>query len=142
MNQSSENQITSSKNNKDQQKNFVKEFHRREVFTGPLPHPDVLKKYEETLKGSANRIIKLTEGQTSHRQALEKKVIGSNVWNERIGMIFSFIITFTVIIGAIYLIRSDKQIGGLISLILALGIQAYNFYTRRKKENQTPHEKK
>jgi len=42
-------------------------------YSGPLPHPAVLKQFEEFIPGSAERILKLFEKQTAHRQALEKK---------------------------------------------------------------------
>ncbi len=108
----------------------------REFFSGPLPHPNILIKYEEIQKGAAHRIIKMAERQSGHRQAMEKKVIESNVCNERIGMVLSFIINILIITGAVYLIKCDKQITGLITLIGALGIQIYNSYAQQLREKE------
>lgn len=48
-------------------------------FSGPLPPPEVLCRFEEVVHGSAERIIKMAEEQTSHRKELEKKVIDSDI---------------------------------------------------------------
>ena len=44
-----------------------------EKFAGPIPSPPVMKQYEETLPGSADRILKMAENQSEHRQWMEKK---------------------------------------------------------------------
>jgi uncharacterized membrane protein len=41
-------------------------------FSGPLPHPDVLRKFNEIIPGAAERIIKMAEDQSIHRKELEK----------------------------------------------------------------------
>ena len=38
-------------------------------FSGPLPHPEDLAKYEQVLPGAADRIISMAEQQAAHRQA-------------------------------------------------------------------------
>lgn len=43
------------------------------VSSGPLPPPEVLKAYDEVLKGAAKRIFDMAERQATHRQALEKR---------------------------------------------------------------------
>lgn len=48
-------------------------------FSGPLPHPEDLAKYEQILPGAADRLIRMAEQQAAHRQNLEKAVIFSNL---------------------------------------------------------------
>lgn len=48
-----------------------------ERFSGPLPPPEVLEKYNAIEPGSANRIIRMAESQAQHRQSLERTVIES-----------------------------------------------------------------
>lgn len=48
-------------------------------YSGPLPKPEDLAKYEQVLSGSADRIIRMAERQAEHRQKLEKVVVESNV---------------------------------------------------------------
>ena len=44
-------------------------------FSGPLPPPLVLVQYNEAVPDAADRIIKMAESQSSHRQNLETKVL-------------------------------------------------------------------
>jgi uncharacterized membrane protein len=48
-------------------------------FSGPLPPPEALERYNQVLPGAAERIISMAESQHAHRQELEKKVIHANI---------------------------------------------------------------
>jgi uncharacterized membrane protein len=48
---------------------------RAERFGGPLPHPEVLRQYDEIVPGAANRILLMAEQQEQHRHSLEKTVV-------------------------------------------------------------------
>jgi len=41
------------------------------AYSGPIPHPNDLARYEEILPGAAERIMKMAELQAEHRRALE-----------------------------------------------------------------------
>ncbi len=41
-------------------------------YSGPLPHPAILKQFEDCIPGSGERILKIFEDQATHRQSLEK----------------------------------------------------------------------
>jgi len=41
-------------------------------FSGPLPPPEILRKFDEVVPGAAERIIKMAEDQSIHRKELEK----------------------------------------------------------------------
>lgn len=60
--------------------------------SGPLPSPEVLKKYDELLPGTAERIISMAERQSAHRVELEKKVIPRQLNESTRGQILGFII--------------------------------------------------
>lgn len=44
----------------------------RSEFSGPLPHPEILARYEEILPGAATRIFEMAEEQAIHRRYMEK----------------------------------------------------------------------
>ncbi len=86
-------------------------------FSGPIPPPQSLEQYERICPGAANRILKMAEKQSQHRQDLEMKIINSNIRHEKIGIHYAFIITITLsILGAI-LIVYDKNIEGFVVLV-------------------------
>jgi len=47
----------------------------RTIFSGPLPHPDILAKYDQVVPGTAARLIETAQKQGEHRMDLEKTVI-------------------------------------------------------------------
>jgi len=71
-------------------------------FTGPLPPPEAFAKYEQTLKGAADRIISMAEKQQAHRQEIEKKIVKSDIINEKLGLVFGIIVALSAIGGGVY----------------------------------------
>ena len=53
----------------------VTHVERHEVFSGPLPPPEILYQYNRIIPDGADRILSLVEKQQSHRMYLEKTVI-------------------------------------------------------------------
>ena len=58
-------------------------MHQSTSFSGPLPHPDMLRKFDDVVPGAAERIIKMAEDQSNHRKDLERKVIESDIARSR-----------------------------------------------------------
>lgn len=95
----------------------------RELFIGPLPHPDLLRKYEEALPGLAERIVAESEKEAEHRRATERGLLRLAFMGPLIG---GAIVVVTVA-GAIWLLSEGHQVGGLAALIAAVAtlIAAY-----------------
>ena len=106
-------------------------------FSGPLPPPELMEKYEKVSKGAAHRIIKMAEGQSNHRQKIEKDVIKSNIFNEKMGMFLAAGLTAIFITAGTVLIILDKSVAGYISLFGPSGFHAYNYIMKKKEENKT-----
>ncbi|GLI34551.1 hypothetical protein DAMNIGENAA_19840 [Desulforhabdus amnigena] len=81
-------------------------------YSGPLPHPSILEKYEVLYPGATKLIIDNYLLQTKHRQELEKRVIESGCGDSRKGLWFAFIIGMTGIVGSVACILSGAQIAG------------------------------
>ncbi len=99
----------------------------------------MLRKYNELLPGSADRIIAMAERQSSHRQKLESEVIGANIGSERLGMILGFIICLVAISGGIYIVikgKSPEGIAAIISPLVALLAVFIYGKSEQKKELQ------
>ena len=105
-----------------------------ETFEGPLPHPNHLAQYESVLPGTADRIIQMAEEQSSHRQFIEKKVIDSNIKNERLGMLLGTGLTVLVTIVGAILVFSGKSVAGWIALFGPGGFQVANYIWQKNKE--------
>ena len=110
---------------------------RAEMFAGPLPPQDVLKRYNDVLPGAAERILTMAEDQGSHRRGLENRVIDNDISSSKRGSWFAFIIGITAVVGSIVLLAMDKNIAGFVTLITALGTLLGVFIhasRQRKKE--------
>ncbi|HZW94289.1 MAG TPA: DUF2335 domain-containing protein [Candidatus Eremiobacteraceae bacterium] len=106
-------------------------------FSGPLPPPDALERYNQILPGAAERIIAMAENQHTHRQGLEKHVIHSNVAAQRLGTILGFIVAMTVVIGGMFLVHEGKSGEGLAAILTALaslvGVFLYSKHEQQKE---------
>ncbi|HEY4524486.1 MAG TPA: DUF2335 domain-containing protein [Candidatus Paceibacterota bacterium] len=108
-----------------------------QLFSGPLPSPEVLQKFDEIIPGAAERIIKMAEEQSAHRKELEKKVIESDIARSKWGQILGFVIAILgLIVSAIVAIYSNAIAGGVIgigTLASLVGVFMYGSKTRSQE---------
>jgi uncharacterized membrane protein len=102
------------------------------VHQGPLPHPAVLKQYDEIVPGAAERIITMAEQQARHRQELETRVIRTDNLKSLLGTIFAFVIAVAGFGGGLYAALSGQPFwGGAVSIgTLASVVVAFIYGTR------------
>ena len=114
-----------------------------EVYSGALPHPKHLAEYDEIVPGYAKKILDKAMEQTDHRIEIEKRVITSNIGNEKLGMCFAFITAMTVTIGGFVLIYSNKTIpGGLFAMLTPFFGLGITFYFKKRAESKELKKKK
>ena len=83
----------------------------------------MMKQYEETLPGSADRILKMAENQSKHRQWMEKKILSFSNREVHIGQVFGFLIGVIVIVTGGYIASSGAQIsGGIMGTSVVIGL--------------------
>lgn len=106
-----------------------------EFFSGPIPPPTYLARYNDVVPNGADRIISMAERQSTHRESLETMVVKGNVANQRLGSIFAFIICVLAISGGFWLINSGKSAAGLASILTPLaGVIAVFFYSKKEQK--------
>lgn len=94
---------------------------RVEHYTGPLPHPKLLKDYDELIPGSADRIIQNFEKEADHRRALERdesdaanRSLFRQLDLQRSGQWFGLIVVFMGFMTAGYAFHLGKETGGMV----------------------------
>jgi uncharacterized membrane protein len=109
-------------------------------FSGPLPPPEMLKEYDNVLPGAADRIIKMAETQSDHRQKLESKVVSGEVVKSYLGMACGFVVAIAGMSIGGFLLNEGHTIGGsifagvpLTGLVTVFVVGA----TQRRKERET-----
>lgn len=108
----------------------------RTQFTGPIPPPEILLKYNDALPSAAERIVAMAESQLKHRQTIERQVIESNCKAQQRGPIYGLVVCLAAIGGGIYLIHSGQSAAGLVSIISALAGLAIVFITGKAMQQK------
>ena len=112
---------------------------KREIteFSGPIPPPEIIEKYEKISSGAADRIITMAEKQSQHRQELEKEIVKNEGRDSFLGVVFAFIISIACLIaGVIVSVLTPQNAGiGAVFGISGLGSVVCSFIqgTRMKR---------
>lgn len=104
-------------------------------YQGPIPPASEFAKYEEVLKGSADRILGMAEEQSKHRQSIEKRVILFGGIQSLLGTVFAVIVAVVGIAVGGYLILQDKQISGFAAMLGPLGTIILAFIYQKRHKN-------
>ena len=92
-------------------------------FSGPLPPPDALEKYESVSPGAAERIIAMAETQSSHRHELEKSLVDSEYKQASKGQICAATLgALAIISGAIAGILGAQWTGSVMGGLVVVGL--------------------
>jgi uncharacterized membrane protein len=122
--------------NKKANRNIV---HSTIEFSGPLPPPQMLEKYDQVSPGAAAIIIAMVQKQQEHRMSLEKQVIDSDVSRSRQGLYAGWSTAVLFALCATYLVSIGKSIEGTVlgtSIIVALVSIFVRGSTERSKERE------
>jgi uncharacterized membrane protein len=110
-------------------------------FSGPLPPPGLLAKYNEVIPNGAERIMAMAERQSAHRESLEAKVVEGNMASQARGSHYAFIICLTTIVGGFVLIGMGKNIYGISAVIGSLATLAGVFVIAKRDQRKERVEK-
>lgn len=83
-------------------------------FSGPMPHPDILRGMEEVVPGAAKQVIDMALSQSTHRKALETIAITSQTQQSGRGQILGFIIAMFGLGGSFYLVSQGHDAAGAV----------------------------
>lgn len=111
--------------------------HQSQSFSGPLPPPEVLQKFNDVVPGAAERIVRMAEEQATHRKELERKVIESDIERSKWGQILGFAIAIVgLAVSGFVAVYGNAIAGGIIgigTLASLVGVFMYGATTRSKE---------
>lgn len=110
---------------------------RREIHSGPFPHPELLRAYEEVCPGFAQHLIDEHKKSSAHIRFMGKfHLIGSFV-EIYIGQAFAFFIALAFLYFGYQMVEGGKTIPG--SLMMAVGTALVGIVTAimRKKSGSS-----
>lgn len=105
-------------------------------FSGPVPPPDVLARYNDIIPNAAERILIMAEKQQEHRQDLESRVVIANTHSQTYGLAAGFVVAMTAVGGGIWLAAHGEETTGLVSIISALAALVGVFVYGRHKQKE------
>lgn len=112
---------------------------RRESFSGPIPHPDLLKGYEEIQRGFAERIIVMAEEEQRHQIRCEQEIVHSSSSQSSRGQWFGFSIAILFLCGAVVLgLYGHDWLAGILgggTLVSLVAVFLSNRPSSMKKRN-------
>lgn len=134
---------------KDKDKERIIACIRREEFAGPLPHPSILKQYDEIQPGFAQQIMKMVMDEQEHRHGIENMIVESktSLYSTKIDVlkssiklktrlqIFGFVLTFFLLAIGVICIIMDKNIASIVPFILAIGSFCWTMLYGKKEES-------
>ena len=114
---------------------------RMQVHRGPLPDPETLRKYDDLLPGSAERIFAMAEREQRH---LHESVRRVHVWTlarKQIGQVSGFLIAISGLSVGSWLIYKGHDLAG--SAIAGIGLSNLVglFVKDNQSEKETPSRK-
>lgn len=98
-----------------------------ERYSGNIPHPSIVGRWERIMPGSADHILSLSENHQEHRMEIERRVFDNFVKREQLGMWFYFVIALVMIVGGVIIILSGHSTVGLVALAAPVAALAGSF---------------
>lgn len=121
---------------------FIREYVLQvEHYSGIIPHPSIVGRWERIMPGSAERILSLSEKHQDHRMDIERTMFGVFAKREQFGMWFYFIIALAMIVGGTVIILSGYSTAGLVTLVAPLATLASSFLYNHRSTRQELREK-
>jgi len=92
---------------------------RREYYTGPLPHPELMKGYDEILPGAADRILQSFEHEGTHRREIEANESKARIEISKRGQILALIVSIFFGSGSFAVVLAGHDSAGA---VIATGV--------------------
>jgi uncharacterized membrane protein len=84
-----------------------------QAFAGPVPHPDILQKYEQLFPGISQRYLEEPLNEANHRRTCEKQHLEATVSLSKRGQWMAYSLALISVVGAFALIFLGFGIAGL-----------------------------
>lgn len=130
------NDIRRAYENTNQQKEPAKvQISHERHYSGPLPLPEDLAKYDHIVPGAAERILKMAEKEMDHRHAEDSKLSKGIILTAKISIIFAFICVLILSGLSFYAIHlGHAAVGGSIAVgAIAAVAGAFLYKSKRTK---------
>jgi len=106
-------------------------------FSGTIPPPDALEKYDRTLPGAAERILKMAENEAAARQRNDEKLVDNIVRTSYLGVFFAFASVLLLTALAWYALTNEyPAVASGIVVVIASVAGIFILFRNRKSNKQ------
>lgn len=88
-----------------------------EEYSGELPHPEILARFEEIVAGSASMIFDEMQANGKHRRKQENRVVRANAWTFAFAVVTTHLAELATLGFGGFLIWHDRPITGFSILV-------------------------
>ena len=127
--------VASKQQSRNQENGLVMREQRVEMHSGPLPHPDLLGRYQDIIPDAPERILRMAEKQGDHRVAIEKSLIHANILNERLGLFCGLIVCLVALYCGTTILLGGHELFGFAAIVTALA-SPLGVYVYVRKEDK------
>ena len=112
-------------------KQIKTEITQVQQWSGPLPAPESLAKYDNIIPGSAERILVMAEKEQNHRHQTENKTAKRQYVLVIVSVIFAFVCVIALVGLVFYAIYKGSDNSALAAIITAIAAVAGIFGVRK-----------
>nr|QLQ63880.1 DUF2335 domain-containing protein [Providencia rettgeri] len=108
---------------------------KREIFHGPLPHPDHLRQYEEIAPGMAERILSFTEAEQRFRHETQKTALNGAIRKDKRGQWMAYSLSLLIfLLGGYLMWKGEHGTGAGLITMNVIGLAGVFVFGRKAKQ--------
>ena len=107
---------------------------RSQSYSGPLPMPEDLEKYDQVVPGAAERIIRMAEKEMQHRHESDNRMMKSVIRTTAVSILFAFlsvVILSFLVYYALY--RGYDKVAGAIAVGSIAAVAGVFIYFKKEQ---------
>ena len=109
----------------------------QQEYSGPIPPPDALEKYNRIIPNGADRIMTMAEEQSKHRRELEKTALNSDSRNSFLGILSALTIGLgTIVTGGIIISKGHAWPGTILGSAGLVGLVSVFIYGTQQRRSE------
>ena len=109
----------------------------RAEWSGPLPAPDILIRYNDALPNGAERVVAMAERQSAHRIEMENRHQSGEHLRSILGSTYGLVVALALIVGSVWLISLGHELSGTIlgtiDIVALVSVFVYGTERRRRE---------
>jgi uncharacterized membrane protein len=102
-------------------------------FSGPIPPPDALEKYDRIIPGAAERILSMAENEAASRQRNDEKLINNIVRSSFLGIFLAFASVILLSLLAYYALINDYPVVASGIVVVIASVAGVFIFFRNKR---------